>query len=340
MALRAAQVDAPGWRAAAPSDDAAIVALCLALYTEDPGPAPIAAAQVLRTLAQLRAEPAQGNALVLELERRIVGYALLVSFWSNEAGGALCTIDELYVAPALRSRGHASALIGSLTSGRGPVAEHAVGVSLEVTSANAGALALYQRLGFKLGNRLLRKMIPIALLLCPLAAFAGAPPAIPETPHTSVASATVLTGNRELTDDALRAALTAEAATTVDDAARIVEAVYLTRGYVKARVQGAIDPLTRKPTLSIAEGALYTLRGCNVLELGPRKKDKLADRAAVCSLLPMRNGDAFAKAPVHAWMAAIRARYQRAGLESILLTPITSIDSEAHTIAITMEITR
>jgi ribosomal protein S18 acetylase RimI-like enzyme len=58
------------------------------------------------------------------------------------------------VSPAQRGRGHGSALIEQLAR-----EEHAaVGVQLEVTNGNARALALYSRLGFRAGNRLLRRM--------------------------------------------------------------------------------------------------------------------------------------------------------------------------------------
>ena len=98
------------WRCAQASEDDAVVAMCLALNAEDPGQ-PVQAEQVHRTLQRLRAEPTRGRALVAELAElaelaeprgELVGYALLVSFWSNEYGGELCTIDELYVRPAQR----------------------------------------------------------------------------------------------------------------------------------------------------------------------------------------------------------------------------------------------
>jgi len=91
------------WRLATEADDAAIVAMCLALNTEDAGQERIEAAQVERTLAVLRAEPWRGRAVVLDDGGDRVGYALLISFWSNELGGELCQVDELYVAPRARA---------------------------------------------------------------------------------------------------------------------------------------------------------------------------------------------------------------------------------------------
>jgi GNAT superfamily N-acetyltransferase len=52
--------------------------------------------------------------VVCDVESRTVGYALLISFWSNELGGEVCNIDELFVAPLYRGRGLATALLEEL----------------------------------------------------------------------------------------------------------------------------------------------------------------------------------------------------------------------------------
>ena len=91
---------------------------------------------------------------MLEVEGRVAGYALLVAFWSNEYGGEVCCVDELYVVPGARGRGFGSALfegIGRLW-GREPVA-----VALEVRPENTRALSLYRRLGFSGKNIVLRR---------------------------------------------------------------------------------------------------------------------------------------------------------------------------------------
>jgi ribosomal protein S18 acetylase RimI-like enzyme len=148
------------WRLARPDEDAAIVALSLALYEEDPAPEPVSTDHVERTLRALRDDPVRGRAVVLELGGRVSGYALLISFWSNELGGEVCTVDEIYVAAALRSRGHGAALVEALARGDGPWPGKPVALELEVSPENTRARALYERLGFRSRrNATLRRLL-------------------------------------------------------------------------------------------------------------------------------------------------------------------------------------
>ena len=140
------------------ADDEEIVSMCVALNAEDPGPAPVRPDQMRRTLIKLREEPNRGRAVVCEVDGRAAGYALLISFWSNELGGDVCNIDELFVAPEYRGRGLATALFEQL-SDRGqslwPVRPAAL--ALEVTPQNERARTLYERMGFRGKNLAMRR---------------------------------------------------------------------------------------------------------------------------------------------------------------------------------------
>ena len=139
----------PHWRSAQPSDDETIVAMCMDLYAGNPPAGGVAPGQVRATLQKLREEPVRGRALVLEHDGRCGGYALLVSFWSNELGGEICTIDELYLIAGLRGQGHGTALLTALRSKNSLWPGRPVAFELEVSPANPRARALYQRLGFR-----------------------------------------------------------------------------------------------------------------------------------------------------------------------------------------------
>jgi GNAT superfamily N-acetyltransferase len=135
------------WRLARESDDASVVEMCLGLYREDPGSSVVDARQMRQTLATLRREPWRGRVVVLDVGQQVVGYALLISYWSNEFGGEVCGVDELYVTPEFRSRGHGASLFEGVERGDlwpGPVAALALGT----TPGNARARRLYEKLGF------------------------------------------------------------------------------------------------------------------------------------------------------------------------------------------------
>jgi GNAT superfamily N-acetyltransferase len=135
------------WRLATEGDDDALVEMSLGLYREDPGPLSGDARHLRETLAALRREPWRGRALVLEVGQQVVGYALLIAFWSNELGGEVCEVDELYVTRDFRGRGHGAALFEAIE--RGDVwPAPLVAIALGITPGNTRARRLYERLGF------------------------------------------------------------------------------------------------------------------------------------------------------------------------------------------------
>ena len=136
------------WRLARAEEDGAIVEMSLALYGHDSSPGAVSEPQIRATLDRFRREPIRGRAVVLEEHGSIAGFAFLVSFWSNELGGEVCTIDELYVKPQSRQRGHSTSLVVALREDRSLWPARPVALELEVSPTNQRARALYDRLGF------------------------------------------------------------------------------------------------------------------------------------------------------------------------------------------------
>lgn len=136
------------WRAAVGADDEAIVAMYTALYEEDPGPEPVSLERIHQTLARFGAAPERGRAVVLDADGQPAGYAFLIPFWSNELGGEICVIDELYVRREWRGQGHATSLIEALSTTGDLWPGCPVALELEITPSNTKARALYERLGF------------------------------------------------------------------------------------------------------------------------------------------------------------------------------------------------
>lgn len=140
------------WRHAATTNDDSIIQMCLALNAEDPGDTPVLREQVLMTLEVLREEPARGRAVVAEIDGQVVGYALLISFWSNEFGGEVCVVDELYLAPSHRNRGVGSTLVSTLRNSDQLWSDRAVAIAIEVAPNNVRARQFFAGQGFKGGN--------------------------------------------------------------------------------------------------------------------------------------------------------------------------------------------
>jgi GNAT superfamily N-acetyltransferase len=151
--------DEHGWRSAKPEDRDPIVEMSLALYAEDPGAVTVTAAQVRRTLETFAREPWRGRAIVLDVDGTPSGYALLVSFYSNELGGEVCEVDELFVRPERRGRGFGSALFESIDEGR---YGRFVGIALGVTAGNGRARRLYERLGFRAHGVVMARLTKVA----------------------------------------------------------------------------------------------------------------------------------------------------------------------------------
>lgn len=127
-------------------DRAALEAMVLALYREDAPGRRMTRAKIARTVAELARRPHKGRIVVFRGTGGPAGYAIVIFAWSNELGGDVLVIDELYVEPGSRGRGIASRFLRHLAAGGlGPAA----GLQLEVTPGNARAAAWYRRLGFR-----------------------------------------------------------------------------------------------------------------------------------------------------------------------------------------------
>ena len=80
---------------------------------------------------------------ILETDGEAAGYAILSRSFSPEAGCPVCWIEELYIRPAFRGQGLGAEFLTSVRE-EFPSAR----LRLEVEPENAGAAALYERLGF------------------------------------------------------------------------------------------------------------------------------------------------------------------------------------------------
>ncbi len=91
-----------------------------------------------------QSDPILRGLLLLE-EEVPVGYCYVTEYYSAEVGGRCLMIEELYFRENCRGKGYGSQVFAWLME---QYPSHPR-LRLEVTEANAGAVRLYQRLGFQ-----------------------------------------------------------------------------------------------------------------------------------------------------------------------------------------------
>jgi GNAT superfamily N-acetyltransferase len=134
------------FRAFTREDGSAFEEMSLSLYTDDPSTEGMTTEKIRRTFDLLVSRPDTGTIVIFECDGEIAGYALLIHFWSNEYGGCIEVIDELYVKSDWRGKGIASAFLEHLERNS---EDDVKGFHLEVTPRNDRARALYFRHGFR-----------------------------------------------------------------------------------------------------------------------------------------------------------------------------------------------
>lgn len=117
--------------------------MIVSLYTEDPEGQPISPSKIDRTIEEFQKHPEKIRIYMFKDGEENIGYAFLVFFWSNEYGGDILTIDELYVKEAYRGNGAATEFFHFIET-----FENIAAFQLETTPSNQRAFAYYQRLGF------------------------------------------------------------------------------------------------------------------------------------------------------------------------------------------------
>ncbi len=125
----------------------------MGLYTDDPGGMPMTYARARRQASSMLDRPDRVRMLLIEVEAEPVGHAILVPYWSNEFGGEIMWLDEMYIAPTHRHRGIGTAVLTRLQ--KWAEEEGWWRVELEAHRRNEHALKVYERAGFEVEDRVL-----------------------------------------------------------------------------------------------------------------------------------------------------------------------------------------
>lgn len=99
------------YRLLTPTDVPLYVALVQARYREERPGVAITPPQILSTVREFEHDRVKGSVFVFEVEQSLVGYCIIANRWSNELGGTVAILDELWVAPQRRADGIAEDFI-------------------------------------------------------------------------------------------------------------------------------------------------------------------------------------------------------------------------------------
>lgn len=121
------------------------IKMCMDFYNTDGVDHSIPVSNMEKTFNLLMEGLDFAKAYVCEKNNKTVGYILLALTYSNEAGGMVVWIDEIYVKPEFRSQGIGSELIDFVID---KYKDNAARFRLEITESNMGAKKLYLSKGF------------------------------------------------------------------------------------------------------------------------------------------------------------------------------------------------
>lgn len=126
------------------NDRAEYLSLCGEFYGSDAVLHNVPAQNFEKTFAELMRSDAYARAYVFEEDGAVVGYALLALTFSQEAGGMVVWVEELYVREAFRSKGYGRQFFAKLHEEYADAAR----IRLEVEEENYRAVNLYRKMGF------------------------------------------------------------------------------------------------------------------------------------------------------------------------------------------------
>lgn len=115
------------------------------LYIEDPE-GKMTDEKIDKTIAYLQLHNDYGKIFLLKSLTEIIGYSIIINYWSNEYGGIVLCIDELYIKSEFRGQGIGTGFIKNLINKR---YNNCIVIFLEVIPSNERAYSIYNKIGFK-----------------------------------------------------------------------------------------------------------------------------------------------------------------------------------------------
>jgi len=126
------------------------------LYDEDPAGLPITEDKIIKSINESICRPNKVKIIMIRNGLASIGYGIITFIWSNEYGGDVVNIDELYIKKEYRNKSAGSRFIKYIMESN----KSAKLFTLEITPQNRNALKLYKRLGFEISSTM--HMVQIA----------------------------------------------------------------------------------------------------------------------------------------------------------------------------------
>jgi len=120
--------------------------MIMSLYSEDPCSNDMDRGKIEKTVAFLEKNPSRGRIILFLASGLIIGYSIVVYFWSNEYGGNVLLLDELFIKKEYRGKGIGTGFLKYLITTESAECR---AIFLEVIPTNVRAIEFYHRVGFK-----------------------------------------------------------------------------------------------------------------------------------------------------------------------------------------------
>lgn len=115
-----------------------------AFYSSDAVMHNISDEYITKTFDELMNSETYAQCYIFEKDEKRAGYALLAKTFSQEAGGEVLWIDEIFILPEFRSKGLGSEFFAFLKEN-----SNAARLRLEFCPSNEKAIEVYKRQGFQ-----------------------------------------------------------------------------------------------------------------------------------------------------------------------------------------------
>ena len=129
-----------------PADREEFLTMCQDFYSGGAALESIPVPQMEESFRQIVAGSPYIQGYMMVEEGKNAGYGIVYPFYSNEAGGLILMLEEIYVKPEFRGKKLGTQYLNTIASAAGG---GFAGLKLEICPGNEGARRLYESLGFR-----------------------------------------------------------------------------------------------------------------------------------------------------------------------------------------------